>query len=133
MAWPNWPRRAVGASDLVPRCERVGVIRPSTHLERGCARIFTDQGESGTKASRPQWDRCLDHFGAGSTLVITEPRPPRCAGPWDSAPVTAPAEPATQAAERDRSNPQSSLEAKLQAIALDLQRYRLAPWMQVCS
>jgi DNA invertase Pin-like site-specific DNA recombinase len=37
--------------------------------EHGCARIFTDHGVSGVKASRPQWDKCLDHLRQGDTLV----------------------------------------------------------------
>jgi DNA invertase Pin-like site-specific DNA recombinase len=37
--------------------------------ERGCVRIFTDHGISGTRASRPQWDKCLDHLREGDTLV----------------------------------------------------------------
>ncbi len=39
--------------------------------EHGCARIFTDHGVTGTKASRPEWDKCLDHLRAGDTLVTT--------------------------------------------------------------
>ena len=38
--------------------------------EDGCDRIFCDQGESGAKASRPEWDNCLDHLRKGDTLVI---------------------------------------------------------------
>ena len=36
----------------------------------GCDRIFCDQGESGAKGSRPEWDNCLDHLRKGDTLVI---------------------------------------------------------------
>jgi DNA invertase Pin-like site-specific DNA recombinase len=36
----------------------------------GCERVFTDQGVSGRKASRPEWDRCLEHLRDGDTLVI---------------------------------------------------------------
>jgi DNA invertase Pin-like site-specific DNA recombinase len=35
----------------------------------GCERIYSDAGESGRKASRPEWDRCLEHLRAGDTLV----------------------------------------------------------------
>ena len=35
----------------------------------GCTRIFQDHGHSGAKASRPEWDRCLDRLEAGDTLV----------------------------------------------------------------
>src|SRR5271165_6072565 len=37
--------------------------------EHGCVRIFTDHGVTGTKASRRQWDKCLDHLRQGDTLV----------------------------------------------------------------
>ena len=36
----------------------------------GCERVFTDHGVSGRKASRPEWDRCLEHLRDGDTLVI---------------------------------------------------------------
>lgn len=36
----------------------------------GCSRIFVDRF-TGTKASRPEWDRCRDMLRAGDTLVIT--------------------------------------------------------------
>ncbi len=60
---------------------KVGYARVSTFeqdldlqldaLEKeGCDRIFCDQGESGAKASRPEWDNCLDHLRKGDTLVI---------------------------------------------------------------
>ncbi len=35
----------------------------------GCERVFTDHGVSGRKASRPEWDRCLEHLREGDTLV----------------------------------------------------------------
>ena len=37
--------------------------------DEGCDRIFCDQGESGAKGSRPEWDNCLDHLRKGDTLV----------------------------------------------------------------
>ena len=60
---------------------KVGYARVSTFeqdldlqmdaLEKeGCDRIFCDQGESGAKASRPEWDNCLDHLRKGDVLVI---------------------------------------------------------------
>ncbi|PZO20897.1 MAG: invertase [Leptolyngbya foveolarum] len=36
----------------------------------GCDRIFLDKGESGSKDSRPEWDKCLEHLRKGDTLVI---------------------------------------------------------------
>ena len=38
--------------------------------KEGCDRVFCDKGESGAKASRPEWDNCLDHLRKGDTLVI---------------------------------------------------------------
>lgn len=36
----------------------------------GVGRIFTDQGVSGSQASRPEFDRCLDTLRKGDTLVV---------------------------------------------------------------
>jgi DNA invertase Pin-like site-specific DNA recombinase len=36
----------------------------------GCERVFTDRGVSGSLASRPEWDRCLEHLRPGDTLVV---------------------------------------------------------------
>ena len=36
----------------------------------GCERIFTDHGVSGTRASRPELDKMLDHLRPGDELVI---------------------------------------------------------------
>lgn len=38
----------------------------------GCERVFTDDGVSGKLASRPEWDKAMDHLRAGDTLVITK-------------------------------------------------------------
>lgn len=35
-----------------------------------CDRVYTDEGVSGTKASRPQLDAMLDHLRTGDTVVI---------------------------------------------------------------
>jgi DNA invertase Pin-like site-specific DNA recombinase len=35
-----------------------------------CDRIFTEQGVSGTRASRPELDKMLDHLRKGEELVI---------------------------------------------------------------
>jgi len=35
----------------------------------GCTRIYTDHGASGAKASRPEWDKCLERLEPGDTLV----------------------------------------------------------------
>lgn len=38
--------------------------------QAGCERIYTDQGVSGTKASRPELDKMLDHLRKGDEVVI---------------------------------------------------------------
>jgi DNA invertase Pin-like site-specific DNA recombinase len=38
--------------------------------EAGAARIFTDHGVSGSTASRPQLDACLDHLRDGDVLTV---------------------------------------------------------------
>lgn len=37
--------------------------------EAGCETVFTDEGESGMKASRPQWNACRAYLRKGDTLV----------------------------------------------------------------
>ena len=39
-------------------------------LSAGCERIFSDSGESGSKASRPQWDACLFHLRRDDSLIV---------------------------------------------------------------
>ena len=36
----------------------------------GCDRIFIDEGVSGSKKSRPELDKCLDHVRKGDSLVV---------------------------------------------------------------
>ena len=38
--------------------------------DAGAARIFTDHGVSGSTASRPQLDACLDHLREGDVLTV---------------------------------------------------------------
>src|SRR4051794_37814371 len=38
--------------------------------DAGATRIFTDHGVSGSKASRPQLDACLDHLREGDVLTV---------------------------------------------------------------
>jgi len=40
--------------------------------EAGCEKVFTDIGQSGRKASRPEFDRCLAYLRTGDSLVVTE-------------------------------------------------------------
>lgn len=60
---------------------RIGYARVSTFEQElnlqmdalkaaGCEEIFCDQGESGSKSSRPEWDKCLVHLRKGDTLVV---------------------------------------------------------------
>ena len=45
-------------------------LQMDTLEKEGCDRIFCDQGKSGAKANRPEWDNCLGHMRKGNTLVI---------------------------------------------------------------
>lgn len=38
----------------------------------GCVRIYADHGVSGSRASRPEWDRCRDALRSGDVLVVTK-------------------------------------------------------------
>lgn len=49
---------------------------PDGQVERltaaGCVRVYVDHGESGAKASRPEWDKCLERLDAGDILKFTK-------------------------------------------------------------
>ena len=75
------PRHNSGGATQVYAGSLVGYARVSTSdqvLDRqtdaleevGCNRIFTDHGVSGTIASRPGLDACLDYVRPGDTLVV---------------------------------------------------------------
>jgi DNA invertase Pin-like site-specific DNA recombinase len=55
---------------------RVSTVEQNADLQRtalkaaGCKRIFTDHGVSGTRASRPELDRMLDHLREGDEVVV---------------------------------------------------------------
>lgn len=55
---------------------RVSTVEQNADLQRaalsaaGCDRIFTDQGVSGTMASRPELDKLLDHLRSGDEVVV---------------------------------------------------------------
>jgi DNA invertase Pin-like site-specific DNA recombinase len=62
---------------------RIGYARVSTrdqHPEaqtdrlkaNGCTRVYVDHGASGAKASRPEWDKCLDRLEPGDTLACVK-------------------------------------------------------------
>ena len=57
--------------------ERISTGRQSTNSQTdalraaGCENIWTDKGESGKKASRPEWDKCLAHLRRGDVLYVT--------------------------------------------------------------
>ena len=38
-------------------------------IEAGCSKVFVDKGVSGSKASRPEWDKCLQFLREGDVLV----------------------------------------------------------------
>jgi DNA invertase Pin-like site-specific DNA recombinase len=55
---------------------RVSTLEQNVDLQHaalaaaGCNRIFTDQGVSGTTASRPELDKLLDHLRRGDEVVV---------------------------------------------------------------
>lgn len=55
---------------------RVSTLEQNADLQHaalraaGCDRIFTDQGVSGTRASRPELDKLLDHLRDGDEVVV---------------------------------------------------------------
>jgi DNA invertase Pin-like site-specific DNA recombinase len=62
---------------------RIGYARVSTRDQNpeaqtdrlkanDCTRVYVDHGASGAKASRPEWDRCLDRLEPGDTLVCVK-------------------------------------------------------------
>lgn len=54
----------------VSTAEQSAELQLKALREAGCDRIFTDQGVSGTRASRPELDKMLDHLRKGDELVI---------------------------------------------------------------
>jgi len=60
---------AVIGYERVSRLDQHPEAQAARLRDQGCTRIFTDHGVSGVKASRPQWDKCLDHLRQGDTLV----------------------------------------------------------------
>jgi DNA invertase Pin-like site-specific DNA recombinase len=46
---------------------------PEVQRERleaaGCTRVYEDKGASGVRASRPEWDKCLERLEPGDALV----------------------------------------------------------------
>lgn len=55
--------------DRVSRIDQHPEAQAARLRDAGCERIFTDHGVSGARASRPEWDRCLDQLRQGDTLV----------------------------------------------------------------
>ncbi len=49
---------------------------PEAQTERltayGCNRVYVDHGASGAKASRPEWDKCLERLERGDALVCVK-------------------------------------------------------------
>jgi hypothetical protein len=68
LARDNWVMVKIGYA-------RVSTLdqHPRTQVEAltvaGCEQVFTDHGVSGTKASRPELDRCLAYLRQGDQLV----------------------------------------------------------------
>jgi DNA invertase Pin-like site-specific DNA recombinase len=57
----GYARVSTGEQDCEPQIRKL--------REAGCGVIFHDDGESGSKASRPEWDKCLASLQPGDTLV----------------------------------------------------------------
>jgi DNA invertase Pin-like site-specific DNA recombinase len=62
---------------------RIGYARVSTRDQNpeaqadrlkvaGCVRVYVDHGASGAKASRPEWDKCVERLEVGDTLVCVK-------------------------------------------------------------
>lgn len=55
---------------------RVSTLEQNADLQHaalkaaGCGRVFTDHGVSGTRASRPELDKLLDHLREGDEVVV---------------------------------------------------------------
>jgi DNA invertase Pin-like site-specific DNA recombinase len=54
----------------VSTAEQSAELQTKAPTGAGCDRIFTEQGVSGTQASRPELDKMLDHLRKGEELVI---------------------------------------------------------------
>lgn len=54
----------------VSTSEQSAELQTKALQEAGCDRIFTDHGVSGTRASRPELDKMLDHLRKDDELVI---------------------------------------------------------------
>jgi DNA invertase Pin-like site-specific DNA recombinase len=54
----------------VSTAEQSAELQAKALREAGCDRIFMDHGVSGTRASRPELDKMLDHLRKGDELVI---------------------------------------------------------------
>lgn len=66
--------RSVGVGSI--GYARVSTVDQNADLQHaalraaGCDRIFTDYGVSGTRASRPELDKLLDHLRTGDEVVV---------------------------------------------------------------
>ncbi|MCB1257831.1 MAG: recombinase family protein [Microthrixaceae bacterium] len=55
---------------------RVSTVEQNADLQHralnaaGAEKVYTDQGVSGSRASRPELDKCLDQLRSGDTLVV---------------------------------------------------------------
>jgi DNA invertase Pin-like site-specific DNA recombinase len=66
--------RSVGVGSIgyarVSTLEQNADLQHAALAAAGCDRIFTDHGVSGTRASRPELDKLLDHLRSGDEVVV---------------------------------------------------------------
>lgn len=45
-------------------------LQDAAMTQAGVTKVYTDRGISGSLASRPEFDKCLDHLREGDTLIV---------------------------------------------------------------
>jgi len=70
IAAPDETRRNSKANARVSTTDQNPQLQLDALEEAGATRIFTDHGVSGSTASRPHLDACLDHLRAGDVLTV---------------------------------------------------------------
>jgi DNA invertase Pin-like site-specific DNA recombinase len=68
VCWDHRPMAMIGY-ERVSRLVQHPEAQTARLRHHGCTPIFTDHGAAGPRASRPEWDRCLDRLREGDKLV----------------------------------------------------------------